>query len=190
MALNFRTGEIPKFLKIIIIVVPAIVAVVLFITLLYAPKHKEINRLGDSIAKLDNDIASAEVKARKLDELKAENERLKLRLAELREYLPEEKEVSLLLKQISDLGVKSGLAILLWKPGPKRPDPSGVYTQIPVNMEVISGYHDLGVFFGYISRLKRIVNISDIKMSRAKEAIKSTFTASTFSAEYESTQSP
>ncbi len=104
--------------------------------------------------------------------------------------MPEEKEVSVLLKQISDLGVRSGLEILLWKPGTRKPDPSGLYIEIPVSVEVVGGYHDLGVFYSHISRIKRIVNISNINISvgrpaRSREAvhlIKAVFDASTFSA--------
>lgn len=191
MALDLKSKNIPAYLKAIIILVPAIILVVLFITLIYSPKNKEINVLGASIAKLDNDIATAEVKVRKLDELKAEYEKVKLKLAELQQELPEEKEVSVLLKQISDLGIKSGLTIILWKPGAKKPDPKGIYTEIPVKMEVVADYHDLGVFFAHVSNIKRIVNIKNIVMKPTKgkgvtTPIKATFTASTFSAIYAS----
>ncbi|HDZ62847.1 MAG TPA: hypothetical protein ENH40_06870 [Nitrospirae bacterium] len=191
MALDLKSKNIPAYLKAIIILVPAIILVVLFITLIYSPKNKEIKVLGASIAKLDNDIATAEVKVRKLDELRAEYEKVKLKLAELQQELPEENEVSVLLKQISDLGIKSGLAIILWKPGSKKPDPKGIYTEIPVKMEVVAGYHDLGVFFAHVSNIKRIVNIKNIVMKpgKAKDEItpiKATFTASTFSAIYAS----
>ncbi|GBE06794.1 MAG TPA: hypothetical protein ENH31_02740 [Nitrospirae bacterium] len=189
MAIDLKSRNIPQFLKIIIIVVPAVVLVVLFLTVKYSPMNKEIKILEAGIAKLDNDIATAKVKVRKLDELRAEAERLKVLLVGLRQQMPEENEVSVLLKQISDLGLKSGLVILLWKPENKKPDPKGVYTEIPVKMEIVAGYHDLGVFFSYISRIKRIVNISNIKIQKAggnySDLIKASFTASTFSAVYD-----
>lgn len=188
MAINLKTKNIPPYLQIIFRVVPSLILVILFIVLIYSPKTKEIKMLGASIAKLDNEIASGEVKIRRLDELRAENARLKMRLAELQEQLPEEKEVSVLLKQISDLGLQSGLVILLWKPAARKPDPKGIYVEIPVSMVVIGGYHDLGVFFSHISRIKRIVNISNIKIGKSKgrgediQLINAAFTASTFSA--------
>ncbi len=188
MAINLSMKNIPPYLKIILAVVPSLIAVILFLALIYFPKNKEIKILNASIAKLDNEVASSKVKVRRLDELKIENARLKLRLVELQEQLPEEKEVSILLKQISDLGLKSGLEILLWKPEARRPDPKGIHVEIPVKMEVRGGYHDLGVFFSYISRIKRIVNISNIKIKIGStggrdsvQLIKAAFTASTFS---------
>ncbi len=168
MAIDLSMKKIPFYGKIIIAAIPSILLIVLFIFLIYAPKEKEINVLNKRIVELDSDIQSGLVKVRKLDELKAENLRLRERLATLKEQLPEEKEVSILLKQISDLGLKSGLEILLWKPEKRRPNPSGLYIEIPVKVKVVGGYHDVGVFFSHISRLPRIVNIADIKLSMSK----------------------
>jgi len=199
VAINLSTKNIPPYLKIVLAVVPSVILVILFIVLIYSPKNSKIKSLNESIAKLDNEIASSEVKVRKLNKLRAENVRLKEKLAELQEQLPEEKEVSSLLKQITDLGLKSGLEILLWRPEAREPDPAGVYVEIPVKVTVIGGYHNLGVFFSHISQIKRIVNISDIKIGikigshTAKggiQLVKADFTASTFSAVGESEKAP
>ncbi len=186
---KINVKNLPLYLRIIIITVPSLILVLLFIFLIYSPKNEEINALNVEIAEIDNEIASAEVKVRKLDELKAENALLRAKLAKLQEQLPEEKEVTVLLKEISDLGLKSGLEILLWKPGARREAPSGLYMEIPVKVEVITAYHDLGVFFSHISRLARIVNITDINLGlkgrskkKAGYLITAKFTALTFAA--------
>lgn len=185
--INAKLKNLPPYLKAIVLSAPSIVLIILFIILLYMPKSTEINGLEDSIAKLDSEISTSEIKAKKLVALKIENARLKTRLAKLKEQLPEENEVSGLLRQISDLGLKAGLKIILWKPEGKSPDSSGLYVKIPVTVDVITGYHNLGVFFSYISRLPRIVNISGIKLSNPalKEGFRvlsANFTATTFSA--------
>jgi len=186
MALNIDIKNIPPYLKVILALIPSIILGILFTVFIYFPQSSEIKRLSDSIVKLDKEIASSEVKAKRLAELKIENEWLRARLKELQERLPEEKEVSGLLRQISDLGIKSGLKILFWRPEAKVADPSGLYVSIPVKLEVLTGYHNLGVFFSHISRLPRIVNISDIKLSPAvREGVlqlNANFTATTFSA--------
>ncbi len=185
MAIKINVKNLPLYLKIIIAIVPSLILIVLFVLLINSPKKEEINALNAKIAKLNNEIASAEVKVRKLDVLKAENVLLRAKLSKLQEQLPEEKEVSGLLRQISDLGLKSGLKILLWKPAARKTSASGLYLEIPVTVEVVTGYHDLGVFFSYISRLPRIVNISDMDFrvkgkGKGQNAIK--FTALTFAA--------
>jgi len=108
------------------------------------------------------------VKVRRLDTLRQENRALQLRLAEQKEQLPNEAEIDQLLKQVSDLGGRSGLNFKLWKPGPRKKNASGLYLEIPVSIEVSGGYHSVGTFFDKISKLKRIINVSNIKMTSAK----------------------
>jgi len=182
-----KIKNLPSHLQIIIAVVPSIILIVLFFFLIYSPKSKEIQIFDAKIMKLDKEIAVGEEKVRKLDALIAENAILKKRLARLKEQLPEEKEVSVLLKQISELGLRSGLEILLWKPEARKTQPEGLYVEIPVKVNVLAEYHKLGDFFSHISRLPRLVNISnivlkvkDIKGQEGNGIINADFTARTF----------
>jgi type IV pilus assembly protein PilO len=187
MAINIDLKKIPPYAKVIISLIPVVVFIALFVTLIYKPKSKEIVSLQAVVATLDKEISSGEVKIRKLDQLIAENALLKAKLAALQEHLPAEQEVTELLKQVSDLGLQSGLEILLWKPEAKRAAPSGLYAEIPVQIEVVTGYHNLGDFYSHISRLARIVNISGLKITAkvrsgddSKGLNAATFTAVTF----------
>jgi type IV pilus assembly protein PilO len=167
-----------------------IAAIVAFVSLIM-PKQKEIERLKTEITKQENEIARDQAKAAKLSILMAENEKLKRRLEELKIQLPEEREVSGLLKQVSDLGLKSGMKTLLWKPEQKRDHPSGIVYETPVSVELHGGYHNLGVLFSSLTKLNRIVNVNDIKLGSAKydrgsALLKVTFKATTFSAVPES----
>lgn len=177
--------NLPPAVRVLLILLPVIIIVPLFYFFVYSPKNQTIGRLEKDISKLNNDINVSSIKAAQLDELKKKNILLQAKLKELKEQLPEEKEVSSLLKEVSDLGAKSGLNILYWKPGPRKTDPSGLYEEIPVKVDAEGGYHDLGVFFSHISRLSRIVNIKDIKMGNVKiergsPIIQASFTATTF----------
>ena len=162
-----------------------LVLIIAFVFLVYLPNNEKIDQLNTRSAKLTSEIAAGQEKVKRLDALIAENTVLKKKLTELRKQLPQEKEVSGLLKQISGLGLKSGLDIILWKPQPKKTDPEGLYVEIPVRVEVVTGYHQLGVFFSHISRLQRLVNISDISLvakqgERGVTRITSKFMARTF----------
>jgi type IV pilus assembly protein PilO len=104
----------------------------------------------------------------------------------LKLQLPEENEVSTLLKQTSDLCIASGLKVQLWKPEKRKTHPSGIVYEIPVKVELAGGYHNLGYFFGSITKLNRIVNITDFKLTNPKPdkgvaVMKIEFTAMTFS---------
>jgi type IV pilus assembly protein PilO len=170
MVINLnKLKGLPAHLQIIIAALPSVIFIALFIFLVFMPKNKEREALDTKLVTLDQEIASSEVKIKRLDKLIVENKLLKTRLARLREQLPEEKEVSVLLKQISELGLRSGLEILFWRPEPRKTEPEGLYVEIPVRVEVMADYHMLGDFFSHISRLPRLVNIADINLTVGNE---------------------
>lgn len=186
LKLGINLNNLSPVARNVLTVLPSIIIIVLAIFLLILPRDREIKRLNAEITQQENEIAKDQAKAAKLDILRKENERLRVRLEELKLQLPEEKEVSGLLKQVSDLGIKSGLRIILWKPEQKRDHPSGIIYEIPVNVELSGSYHNLGVFFSSLTKLNRIVNIDDIKLTDPKpqrnEAIlRISFKATTFS---------
>jgi type IV pilus assembly protein PilO len=186
LKINFSLKNVPAFVRIILAAIPALIITLLVVFLLLLPKHKEIKALEQKISKQENEIATDQAKAAKLPELTLENEKLRMRLNELKLQLPEEKEVSTLLKQVSELCIGSGLKIALWKPEQRRTHASGIVYEIPVKVELSGGYHSLGYFFSSLTKLNRIVNISDIKISDPKPEketaiAKISFTATTFS---------
>jgi type IV pilus assembly protein PilO len=187
MAIKIDYKIFPGYVRTIIAVLPALVIAIAVTLMIILPKNKEIKALESKIQVQENEIAKSQAKAEKLAELIAENQRLSKELDTLKEQLPEEKEISDLLKQVSDQGIASGLRILLWKPEQKKTHPSGIVYEIPVKVELSGSYHSLGFFFSSLTRLNRIVNISDIKLGDPKPAkdsavLKVTFTATTFSA--------
>ncbi len=187
LKVNINFKNLPPYIKVILAFLPSALIIVLVVFLLLAPKNKEIKALETKISAQENEIAKNQAKVAKLPELTLENEKLRARLNELKQQLPEEKEVSTLLKQVSDLCIRSGLKISLWKPEPRKTHSSGIVYEIPVKVELSGSYHSLGYFFSSLTALNRIVNISDIRLSdpkqdRANAVMKISFTATTFSA--------
>jgi len=157
-----------------------------FVWYVVIPKNQQIRAVSEEINVLNSEINIRQVKARRLEDIKAEYAILNAQLVELEKHLPEEAEVETLLKQVSELGERNGLLITLWKPGERRPDPSGIYLEIPMAVTVSGGYHALGSFFEKVAALYRIVNISHINMGSAKQEndrffVETTFLATTFS---------
>jgi type IV pilus assembly protein PilO len=98
----------------------------------------------------------------------AASKQLEIELAKNKERLPPEEEAVMLLKQVSDLGVRLGLDIRLWRPGAKTEDASKLFVRMPVNVEVSGGYHTAAIFFDRINSLPRIVTVSGLKMGSPK----------------------
>ena len=164
------------------------VLVILFIWQVHIPKNTEIKQLEKDIAGIQVTIKANDEKIRKLDELRVEVKSLEQKLQLLTAQLPPETEVSGLLRQIQNLVSQSGLSLKLWRPDKRRAHPSGLYEEIPINMDLTGGYHDVALFFDRVSKLTRIVNMLNLKMGSATMSktgnmdIKISCTAMTFSA--------
>ena len=128
------------------------------------PKTVEIEAVQGQVAQLDTEIQNLTIKVRHLDELVAASKQLEIELAKKKERLPPEEEAVMLLKQVSDLGIRLGLDIKLWKPGAQTEDASKLFVRMPVNVEVTGGYHTAALFFDRISKFPRIITVSDVKM--------------------------
>jgi type IV pilus assembly protein PilO len=164
------------------------VLVILFIWQVHIPKKTQIKELEKDIAGIQVTIKANDEKIRKLDELKVEVKSLEQKLQLLTAQLPPETEVSGLLRQIQNLVSQSGLSLKLWRPDKRRAHPSGLYEEIPINMDLAGGYHDVGMFFDRVSKLTRIVNMLNLRMGSATMSktgnmeIKISCTAMTFAA--------
>jgi type IV pilus assembly protein PilO len=131
------------------------------------PLYEDMEKLTKETQKQAEDIKSARAKSANLNKFKEEYARLHAELKVLEQQLPEEKEVSGLLKKVSELGTKSELQVLKWKPKDKVLHQSKEVYEIPVEVEMRGGYHSLGLFYSNVSKLDRIVNISNINMTNA-----------------------
>jgi len=154
--------------KLTVIAVLAAAISGLFYYYVITPKYEVMTALQDNIGKLDADIQATAIKVQHLDELVAANKELEKELEKKKERLPPEEEAVTLLKQLSDLGVRLGLDIKLWKPGTHAEDPSKLFVRMPVSVEVSGGYHTAAVFFDRINKLPRIINVSDLRMGSSK----------------------
>ncbi|NGZ98014.1 MAG: hypothetical protein CV089_18135 [Nitrospira sp. WS110] len=132
------------------------------------PKSEIIAVLEAENSKLESEIHTLTIKVKHLDELVAANKQLEIELAKKKERLPPEEEAIMLLKQVSDLGVRLGLDIKLWKPGAPTEDASKLFVKMPVNVEVAGVYHTAALFFDRINRLPRIITVSGLKIGSPK----------------------
>lgn len=128
------------------------------------PKNAELVTVQGQVAQLDTEIQTLTLKVKHLDELVAANKQLEIELAAKKERLPPEEEAVMLLKQVSDLGLRLGLDVRLWKPGVQAEDPSKLFIRMPINVEVAGGYHTAAIFFDRISKLSRIVTVQDVRI--------------------------
>jgi type IV pilus assembly protein PilO len=101
--------------------------------------------------------------AASLARFKQEAQALRTKLEAAKERLPSEKEIPGLYRQVSDLAFQSGLSVSLFQP--KDPATKDIYQEVPISINAEAAYHQLGSFFDRLSRLPRILNLTDLKLA-------------------------
>jgi type IV pilus assembly protein PilO len=159
---------IPIVQKVLVLILLMVGIPAIFYYTIWDEKNIAIQTLEGEITKQDTEIQALTVKAKHLEELIAANKQLELALAKKKESLPPEEEAVLLLKQLSDMGVRLGLDIRLWRPGTRVEDASKLFVRLPFNVELAGGYHTAALFFDRINNLPRIVSVSGLRMGQPK----------------------
>ena len=142
-----------------------IILIVPFYVFFVGPQRQVITESRQRIASVQQEIRENNRIARSRGELLRKNKELQEKLARLKGQLPTDKEVESLLRAMANFAQQLGLDVRLWKRAQNVYDDSGLHQRIPVEVELVGGYHHVGYFFDRISKLERIVNIEDIEMS-------------------------
>ncbi len=162
--------KLPPLQKIAILVAISITLLGAFYYTVYKAKSEEIVVLEEKFDKLQAKHAEQKKVLANLPKFRKENEELKVMFKELLKLLPNTKEIPSLLTNISNLAQDCGLEILLFQP--QKEVARDFYADIPVEMQAIGDYHNIGHFFDKVSKLERIVNISDIAIAVSTKKLK------------------
>jgi type IV pilus assembly protein PilO len=147
------------------------------------PMQTQITQKQAQLRTLEDELIQKQSIANNLAQFKHEKEILERRLAQALTELPNEANVDDLIRSLSEIGTKSGLVINTIDPqGEQR---QSFYAAIPIVMSVSGNYHEIGVFLDALSKLARIVNVTNIKMGGAKLAndklvVNASYVATTF----------
>jgi len=112
---------------------------------------------------LNKEIRALEVTAQKLGEFQREVALLEKKLETLKSILPPAKETPDLMRKVQALAAQSNLTINNFTPG--QTVNKEFYQEWPIAMGLVGNYHNLALFFDKVSRLPRLVNINNIKIT-------------------------
>ncbi|MFH0810675.1 MAG: type 4a pilus biogenesis protein PilO [Pseudomonadota bacterium] len=138
-----------------------------YMMLFFLPQRKEFADLSLKLAKTKEEMEAVEATAAGIDKFRADKAETEWAFEQALSRLPDKKEIPGLLSSISQAGSQCGLEFMLFRP--KEEVPQQFYAEIPVEIKVLGGYHDVARFFDAVSKLPRIVNISGLKMGEPKE---------------------
>ena len=168
MAIDAQTiANLSPAKKILLVLVAVVLIFGLYWQLGYKKKAKTINTLRNDLSNKQAKLNENEAIARNLPRFKEEVQKLNQQLGKVVQELPNKREIPDLLEKISNLGALNGLEVIYIKP--QNDVDQGFYAEVPIAIKVKGGYHEMGLFLDALSRLPRIINVSDIAMGNAKE---------------------
>ena len=149
----------------------AVVALGYFL-LIYRDTSTRLEKMRAQEFELQRRLSEVRSVAANLHEFEEEIARLELKLSKVLRQLPDNKELEVLLTDISNLGKKSGIEIKSFKR--KDEIEHGFYAEVPIAIELEGEYHDVARFFDMLAKLPRIVNMATLKMKVADENLERT----------------
>jgi type IV pilus assembly protein PilO len=166
-----KVEKIKMIYRVLILAATILALGAFFYFVIYSPFSVKIEKNKKEIKELDVKILDAKKRERQLAKFEAEQAKSEEQLKEQIKLLPNESEIPDLLRNISALGIDSGLEFVLFSP--KKEVPKDFYYEIPVSIEVVGKYHDVAAFFYKVGQMDRIVNIQGVSM-RPKQALSAT----------------
>ncbi|RQW88629.1 MAG: pilus assembly protein PilO [Geobacter sp.] len=178
-----KIAKLPNKQKIALLILLLLAEVTVLFFLLIQPKYKELKKLDEKLAGLQQQVQENRILAARLPILIKEYEQLSRQLNAALTELPNEREIPGLLTSVTDEGKKAGLDFLVFRPKPEQP--KDFYAAVPVDITVSGTFSSVGNFFSAVGNLPRIMNISNVKFSDIKSSgnqtsLKVTCLATTF----------
>jgi type IV pilus assembly protein PilO len=118
-------------------------------------KVSEVRAIVSNLAAFENEIAE-----------------LEKRLKQALRQLPDSKELPGLLTDVTSLGKDAGLEFKAFRP--RDEIAKDFYAEVPIEVEFSGDYHDIARFFDKVSKLPRIVNVSQLEMEILGQEAEST----------------
>src|SRR6266852_1290603 len=187
MALDFKDlGKLKWYYQVVIVTAVCGGLLALFWYQFLTPINADIQSRMSHLDDLQKTIAKSLQQQKQLAEIKKEAIELQAKLDMLKTVLPLERETDLLFRSVQQQATTSALRIVRVAPRPTIDHE--VYTEWPIDMEVIGTYHNVGSFLDKIRRLPRIVNLTALKLNvrsaegdlAATQSVGATYVATTF----------
>jgi type IV pilus assembly protein PilO len=166
--MELSLSKLPWYWQLGAFVVVSALAVFGFWNFYVSEVQADLDLRQSRLTGLRSDIAKGVATARQLPQFQAQVKELESRLENLRQVLPEEKDVADIFRRFQGLATTSNLAIQRIQPG--KAVQQKLYAEIPYKLQAEGTYHNLGAFFDQISKFPRIINVGEISI-RAKEPV-------------------
>ena len=157
----------PNTQKVILSIVVSVGALSVFFFTHFLPfnfpnQSEKIDALKVEYEKKSTELARARATVADLPRFEAEYEQLHQRWTLAAELLPTDRQVAALLRKITLAAQQTGVRFVVFRPsGPKNEQ---YYTELPLQITVNGGYHQIGSFLAELANLRRIITVTNVKL--------------------------
>src|SRR5215831_16935035 len=134
-----------------------------FIPFGYPNQRDKLQTLKADYEKKSTELARARASVADLPRFEAEYEQLHQRWEMASELLPTERQLPTLLRKITLAGQQTGVTFTMFRPGAVQP--SDFHTEMPIAVSVTGDYHAVGSFLAELANMRRIVTVSNLKLT-------------------------
>ena len=152
--------------KILVILAIIVMIVSVYYFFFYRTKKADLVDLKAELTEVRHEKMEKEKIVADLDQFNREVTELARRLHEALAQLPNEKEIDQILTQLSRLIYDSGLSLNSFTVMPEIR--KQLYNEVPIALSLSGNYHNIALFFDKASKLKRIINFSNLDLGSPK----------------------
>ncbi len=154
------------------------VVVVVLVSYFYfflKPRINTLRKVLPKVAALSKENKQADELIDNVDNLKAGIAQLKEGMSQYETRLPTQKEISSILNNLSALASRENIKITEIKELKTIRGETGegeqAYSGVPIEIDMKSGYHQLGKFINQIENSDRLMKIDDLEINSAPESL-------------------
>jgi len=164
-----NAGNLPVPVKAVLLAVLFVLILAVGYYFLLSPTLETLDQEKAKEQQLKDVFFQKKSQAINLEAYRAQMVEIEKTFGALLRQLPDKSQIDGLLTDINQAGLSRGLEFELFKPGNETQ--AEFYAEMPIAIKVLGTYHDLGAFATDISKLSRIVTISDVTVQpKSKDA--------------------
>jgi len=165
----FRLQSLPFKTKALLVLILNIVLVYYYYDTSIGRMIKEIDALKTQKISKEQEYKDLLALKTQFPELQDEIDKLTENLQQKLRKLPNDSELPALLKTISKEAIRSGLKIITFMP--EKEVVEGYFVMIPISIQAEGSYHQMALFCDKVSKLPRIVNITNTKLGSPRSEL-------------------
>lgn len=175
--------NLPWYGQLLVFLLVGAVLFGIFYFVVYSPTQDRIDSIVQRSEALQVEIRKAEKSEARLEKLKEEAAANEKTLEELKGILPEKMEFAQHLRKIQAIASNARLRTSTFNFN--KETARDYYFERPIAISLEGNYHNLGIFFDQVSRLKKIFTIDGLRIAPLKGmnfdyTVQATFNATTY----------